>query len=245
MFKRLAFAIFAMGGVYGWLTAPSELETFNAYVEETNFILDDRCSAVLIDPIKGYVLTAQHCIASKLGFITNKRDAEGNVIIRQDLPVTLNNPYLKMSFQAKIIKHSPKVDLALLQIDKSVTGKTVRRPLTAYWRDVLPSDEELLRGQRIYTVGNPELFYYSVTEGVVMRANVEHKIEVAPEALKIQIDARISGGLSGGAVIDEDNRLVGIISYASSFRAPMTYDWVDKSGFAISYKTINEFLKGY
>lgn len=216
----------------------ARLMELNEYVEDTNFILEDRCSAVLIDD--GYLLTAHHCIASKLGFITNKRDANGNHVITPDLPVIVTNPYRKQAFKAVIVKHDKTIDLALLKITKSVTGQ----PLDPYRkvRHVLESDREVLRGQRVYTVGNPSMFTYSVTEGVISRANFIHRAGAAPAALKIQFDARIAGGASGGALVDEDGRLIGILSYAQAMFIP-TGDWVDKAGFAVSYKTINEFLK--
>ncbi|MCP4694349.1 MAG: trypsin-like serine protease [Desulfobacterales bacterium] len=67
-----------------------------------------------------------------------------------------------------------------------------------------PSFTPLEIGQRVYTIGNPLGLSHTVTSGIVSGAREHNEIRY------IQTDAPINQGNSGGPLIDEKGRIVGI-----------------------------------
>ncbi len=70
-----------------------------------------------------------------------------------------------------------------------------------------PSFASLEIGQRVYTIGNPLGLSHTVTSGIVSGRRVHEDIHF------IQTDAPINRGNSGGPLIDEEGRVVGINTF--------------------------------
>ncbi len=106
------------------------------------------------------------------------------------------------TYEADLVGRDPRSDLALLKIDAEGLP-------AAIFLDDLSSVEP---GDYAIAIGNPLAFEGSVTLGVV--SGIER--ELAPLFTDlIQTDAFISPGNSGGALADEQGRVIGIIAAAA------------------------------
>ena len=90
---------------------------------------------------------------------------------------------------ARLVALSDRADLALLKVD----GYTTPRLLTA-------SRSEVSQGMSVFAVGSPLGIADSMTAGVVTRVRRDH----------IVTDAKILPGNSGGPLITEQGKVIGI-----------------------------------
>ena len=140
------------------------------------------CSGVVID--EDHILTAYHCVANgRRSLVRSRAGAE---------------------WTGRTVAADPSEDLALVRVE-GLSGAL--EPLALV-------DEPLQRGQRVYGLGHPfgpaaeqaepleGLLLWSVTEGIVSG--------VGPRL--VQTDAALNPGNSGGPVVDNAGRIVGITS---------------------------------
>ncbi|HPF51971.1 MAG TPA: Do family serine endopeptidase [Draconibacterium sp.] len=134
-------------------------------------------------------------ILSKDGYIvTNNHVVED----AQEVKVILND---KREFQAKIIGTDPSTDLALLKIDAD------NLPFLTY------GDSEALKlGEWVLAVGNPFNLTSTVTAGIVSARARNLGINQDAYSIEsfIQTDAAVNPGNSGGALVNQQGKLVGI-----------------------------------
>jgi serine protease Do len=126
---------------------------------------------------------------------------------------------------AEVLKVSETDDLAEIKIDKEGT-------------EYFKIESALSNGETIYTIGNPNGFGLSFTNGVVSSVlrNVIYNEQTIPA---IQTSFVINEGNSGGPVFNDEGNLVGIIS----FRLKDKYSEVIQGvSFALPYATIKSFL---
>ena len=103
---------------------------------------------------------------------------------------------------AKIKYISHQADLALLEVeDKSFFNNTKQLKLST---NTKVRDKVIVVG---YPIGGKNV---STTTGVVSRIEQVYYIYSAESLLTIQVDAAINSGNSGGAVVNDNNELVGI-----------------------------------
>ncbi len=141
------------------------------------------CTGVVIDD-KDTVLTAYHCVANGRRSEVRLRSGE--------------------RFIGKTIAVVPRDDIALLKVE-GISGKAPAMSL----RDKAPR-----QGERVYGLGHPfapasgrtpamdGVLQWSVTEGIVSAVGKR----------LVQTDAALNPGNSGGPVVDEDGRIIGITS---------------------------------
>jgi S1-C subfamily serine protease len=103
--------------------------------------------------------------------------------------------------EAKIIAIAPGMDLALLEVDKSFFKDRPALPLA----DGLPRIKETVNAYG-YPTGGEEL---SVTEGIISRIEVAG-YNYGQSGLRIQVDAALNPGNSGGPTIG-DGKIAGIV----------------------------------
>lgn len=129
-------------------------------------------------------------------------------------------------YDANVIKISENDDLATIKIDKTNTS---------YFK----VKENVINGETIYTIGNPNGFGLSFTSGVI--SSRERNIIYNDQTIKaIQTSLVINEGNSGGPVFNSNGELVGIIS----FRLKDKYGGVIQGvSFALPSSTIKTFLK--
>jgi serine protease Do len=137
------------------------------------------CSGVIVDADKGHVISNKHCVSG---------DPE------KVYPVAL---HAGRETTATVVAVSPDIDIAVFEIAE-------REGLTqARVADVPP-----VVGDRVYAVGHPYGFEWSVTSGIV-----SYVTRAIPEYGRyIQTDAPVNPGNSGGALFNESGELIGIPS---------------------------------
>ena len=121
---------------------------------------------------------------------------------------------------SEIIKYHPNLDLAVLRIDRELS------PLKMY-----SGREELRRGQRVVAIGSPLGLFNSVSDGIISGFREINGVEM------IQFTAPISGGSSGGALLNMHGEVIGI-STAGFSRG-------QNLNLAVGYKDIIPFIGNF
>lgn len=124
---------------------------------------------------------------------------------------------------AKVVRWDPVVDVALLRVDS--TGlKTM---------SLRPADQPIEIGDPVYAIGTPydQGLDASVTRGIISgrRGSGNQK--------RLQTDVSISPGNSGGALLDEEGRWLGVVN------AKLVAFDVEGIGFAIPAETLPAALR--
>lgn len=102
-------------------------------------------------------------------------------------------------YELKYVLCADKVaDIAILEFDQP----TGLKPLELY------PDDQLKRGSKVYAIGSPEGLKNSVTDGIVSYQYIND--DGIPE---IQISAPISHGSSGGALFNDEGKVIGVTTW--------------------------------
>lgn len=103
-------------------------------------------------------------------------------------------------YQVVEVKHyDSKLDLVLLVME-NVQGKALKVNLS-----------NISTGQKVLLLGNGNNLGISLTTGVISRSEVEINFNNSLNKF-IQIDASSTSGMSGGALLDDGGRIIGIIT---------------------------------
>jgi S1-C subfamily serine protease len=133
------------------------------------------------------------------------------------------------SYPAELIGASPEHDLAVLRI-----GVAVSQPHAV----PIGTSADLKVGQKVFAIGNPFGFDYSLTTGVVSALDRTIYGDNGQEIRRlIQTDAAINPGNSGGPLIDSAGRLIGINT--AIFSPSGSFSGI---GFAVPVDTINRIV---
>ncbi len=125
------------------------------------------------------------CIVSRDGVIlTGYHVVEGC----KNIEVTTSNGQV---YKAKLIAKINK-DLALLKIEPKTPLKTV----------AFGNSEDIKVGQKVLAIGNPFGFNGTLTQGIISRIDYEKN--------RIQTDAAINPGCSGGPLLNSSGEVIGI-----------------------------------
>lgn len=145
-------------------------------------------------------------IVSKDGYIvTNNHVIEG----AEKIEIILNN---RMSYIARLIGNDPSTDLALLKIEAT--------DLVAL---NLANSDQTQVGEAVLAVGNPLNLTSTVTAGIVsakgrniniLKADAQRG--VFPIESFIQTDAAVNQGNSGGALVNTQGEMIGVITAIAS-----------------------------
>ncbi|MCF8083334.1 MAG: trypsin-like peptidase domain-containing protein [Deltaproteobacteria bacterium] len=167
-------------------------------------------SGFFISP-EGLAVTAKHVVRG----VTYSMEAE--------------LPGRKKAYRVRVLRKDRVHDLALIKvsIDRTTPFLEIRDP------------RDLSRGEAVWAIGNPLLaFRETVTRGTFSRIFPESEIR---EELKwkrwqfkytgdwVQFSASVTGGNSGGPVVDQQGRVVGVVSWAIpahealNFAVPSSY----------------------
>ena len=127
------------------------------------------------------------CIIDKSGVILTSAHV---VDVGNSVVVTMNNG---QNYTAKVIKRmGDNKDIALLKIEPKKNLKTVK----------LGNSEKIKVGEKVLAIGNPFGFNGTLTQGIISR------IDYAKN--RIQTDAAINPGSSGGPLLNEKGEIIGI-----------------------------------
>ncbi len=142
----------------------------------------------------GYILTNGHVIRGE--------DPEEPTRPARSITVILHND---RKFPARVLGFSMDPDVALLKIDADVPLKPVE----------FADSRNVSVGRRCFAVGTPVGLKRTFTGGIL--SNVE-RTDLAQEIPVFQTDAAINSGNSGGPLFDQQGRVLGLNTYASSNR---------------------------
>ncbi|WIV98930.1 S1 family peptidase [Kinneretia aquatilis] len=112
--------------------------------------------------------------------------------------------------QLELLDFDVRRDLALL---RAPAGALKGRGALSF----RPADRPLAKGDRIYSMGNPHDVAFAVVEG-----NFNGLVERSFDPL-IYYSGSINSGMSGGPVVDEDGRVVGVNVSAMFFAQQMSF----------------------
>lgn len=127
------------------------------------------------------------CIIDKSGVILTSAHV---IDIGKTIVVTTSNG---QNYDAKILKHlGENKDIALLKINSTENLKTVK----------LGNSENVKVGQKVFAIGNPFGFSGTLTQGIVSRIDYTKG--------RIQTDAAINPGSSGGPLLNTSGEIIGI-----------------------------------
>jgi putative serine protease PepD len=138
---------------------------------------------------------------------------------------------------ATLVGEEANSDLALIKTDPSGLGL---KPLT------LAQPGEVHIGDQVYAIGNPYGLEETLTRGIV--SALDRQIS-APDGATIgdviQTDAALNPGNSGGPLVDDQGRVIGVNSQIASDRAGSEGSQAGNTGvgFAISTATIARAVK--
>lgn len=157
------------------------------------------------------------CIIDKSGIILTSAhviDSGENVLI------TMFNG---QNYEAKVLKRfGENQDFVLLKINTNLKLKTVK----------LGNSEKIKVGQKVLAIGNPFGFNGTLTQGIISR------IDYAKN--RIQTDAAINPGSSGGPLLNKKGEIIGINQAIYNPDNNISNIGI---GFAIPVNTIKEYLK--
>lgn len=157
------------------------------------------------------------CIIHKSGIILTSAHviSDGKTII-----VTTSNG---QDYEARILKRfGEKKDIALLKINVSKELKTVK----------FGDSEKIKVGQKVFAIGNPFGFNGTLTQGIISRIDYTKN--------RIQTDAAINPGSSGGPLLNRNGEIIGINQAIYNPDNNISNIGI---GFAIPINLVKEYLK--
>lgn len=200
------------------------LDVMNKHIDQTNWILDNQCSATTFDKTHRLLLTNWHCVS-----MAEKRDngqnyADGSIFVTQR---TYDNFSVvkEITYVAELVVANPIADLAVVRIRDEKAILTEESKLSI--------SDDLIRGSKVLLVGNPQMQDGTLVVGYISSSARTLKIEGTSRKY-FQVSGGVAGGASGGAVYNENGELIGVTAAASQ---SATY-----IGFAIPISVIREFL---
>lgn len=158
------------------------------------------------------------CIIDKKGLILTSAHV---VDLGKDVIVTMFNG---QDYKAKVVKHlGENKDIALLKITTPLELKTVK----------LGNSEKIRVGQKVLAIGNPFGFNGTLTQGIISRIDYEKN--------RIQTDAAINPGSSGGPLLNKNGEIIGINQAIYNPDNNISNIGI---GFAIPINIVKEYLLG-
>ncbi|HEQ60645.1 MAG TPA: PDZ domain-containing protein [Firmicutes bacterium] len=185
---------------------------FDDLFRERYYRTESLGSGVIVDP-RGYVVTNDHVI----------RQASRIVVAVAD----------GTEYEADLIGTDSRNDVAVIRI-RLPEGEAIEFPFLAFGRS-----DDLMIGETVIAVGNPQGFHNTVTVGVI--SALERRIYVNRQEYPglIQTDAAINPGSSGGPLLNINGDLIGIT---------MAMAHAENIGFAVPSQRVErifeQFVKG-
>jgi S1-C subfamily serine protease len=168
-------------------------------------------SGVVVSP-RGHIVTNFHVVSGYDAFM-----------------VTVQQGRRRLDLSATLVEQDPKLDLALLKINRSVR----LMPVTVWDRK-----DGLNLGETIFIIGSPFALEQTVTRGIVSKRRRSVAVGGVLYGDMIQTDANINRGNSGGAMINMAGEAIGITSAIFSESANSS-----GLGFAIPFNRVQNFYR--
>ena len=174
-------------------------------------------SAVFIKK-EGYLITAAHVV-------TYQKD---------------NSTQTYQSYQIRFVDQKQYTEVVLIMYDteKDLAYLKLKDPQNTQFTPLKIREEELKHGEVVFSVGNGLNQGISITKGIVSQplVNIKHN---SLSRTMIQLNITINEGNSGGAVLDKNGMLIGIVSFRiRDKRGNVIYG----VGYAVPYSEISKFV---
>ena len=167
--------------------------------------------------ISGGISCGTGCIIDKGGIILTSAHV---IDIGENVLITMFNG---QNYEAKILKRfGENQDIALLKINTKTKLKTVK----------LGNSDKIKVGQKVLAIGNPFGFTGTLTQGIISRIDYVKN--------RIQTDAAINPGSSGGPLLNKKGEIIGINQAIYNPDNNISNIGI---GFAIPINTVKEYLK--
>lgn len=199
----------------------------NQQIDQTNFLVNDNCSATLIDAKQGYLITANHCIRDQFTVVEREKiDDNGKVTtekVRVAKPGTVSQLYFKdsdevqrNSYVFKIKSNDADLDLALIQVQTKLANKDNAKIACA----------DVQRGDDAFAVGNPRgVLYASVSQGIIASTDRNYRMLGSDDSNAdnglTQSTTPVGGGSSGGALYNSAGEFIGVVVRGYQTVAPI------------------------
>jgi len=151
-------------------------------------------------PIQGMVVGSGFFIDENLILTNNHVVADG-----ESLSITTRNS--KKSYNIEVIASDKVSDVALIKIKDSEfeAFKKNNNPTILE----LETSDNIVLGEIVYSIGHPWGFEWSISQGIISGIDRRFPDEKTPKYY-LQTDAKIYSGNSGGPLIDENGKVVGM-----------------------------------
>lgn len=202
-----------------------DISDMNTQIDQTNFLVNDNCSATLIDMKKGRLLTANHCISDQFQIIEREEIQDDGTVktrkVRVAVPGTVSQMFFsgpaqtqKNSYTFKIVKNDASTDLALIETLGPLPN-IQQAPVAC---------KEPVRGETVFAVGNTlAVLYATVSKGIVSNVHRSYRnIGVDDDHGLVQTTAAVAGGNSGGALYNDRGELSGVVVRGYQNVAPIS-----------------------
>lgn len=216
------------------------IDAMNRQIDQTNFLVNDNCSATLIDAKRGYLLTANHCIAEQFRTVQREKIDDKGVVTREQVRISVPGTVSQLAFNGpdevqrtsyvfKIKANDKDLDLALVQV-KAKLPNTATAPIACH---------EAERGETAFAVGNSlGVLYASVSKGIIASTHRNYRMigvdgDAADNGL-VQSTTPIAGGNSGGSLYNNQGEIVGVVVRGYQSVAPL--------GLSVPLSDIKKFL---
>ncbi len=120
-------------------------------------------------------------------------------VVRENKTVTIDGKGIDKQL-TRVLYSDPNYDLAFLEVSNEVRGKLMAVELF--------EGEEINQGESVVAVGHPFGYEYAATQGIV--SNPRH---LKGEIEYLQHDAALNPGNSGGPLVDEQGRVIGVNTF--------------------------------
>lgn len=213
--KKILYSIIFSFMAFSASASEWTLEQMNRVIDQTNFVVNRGCSGTLISLEERLILTNYHCIDQNISFVErDETDANGyskRVRVRRYSEVTVEqhgyDGFARIStasYVAEIVAEDKKVDLAIIRIKSTIPHQIASK--------ILPDAMKIVRGERVYIVGNPAGNDATVVEGIISNLNRTFQLPWTgnERVAMIQFSGGIYGGNSGGALYNSTGYLIGV-----------------------------------
>lgn len=191
----------------------------------------------------GYVITNRHCVVRFTNGLDLPPENSPNELPMhaQYLVSDINGE----TYNARLIAYSKSADIALLKVTPDIIDTIVGSTKT-FQPVEFDTITEPYYGERLYTFGNPEDIGFVFSELMVASPSV--KLSGDDSHPSILLDGNINHGNSGGPLINNYSRVVGLVfARVEGSASNLPVDSESKTyglGCAIPAKTVTEFLDG-
>jgi len=132
------------------------------------------------------------CIATEDGYIiTNK-----HVVVGAETIYVWLHDFTR--YKARLVGFHSETDIAVLKIEPI-------DPLIPFTKENIANTNQIFIGDTVYAIGHPFGFVWSITKGIISQRRQDMN-----GVRYWQIDASVNPGNSGGPLVDEYGRLIGI-----------------------------------